>query len=82
MQTLFLSGTDYASPAALHEALRRLLRLPPHYGMNADALFDCLTERQEQVNLHILDPGQGDTAEALRVCARVVADAGGQVTGL
>ena len=82
MHTLYLWGSDYAAPDDLHRALRRLLHLPPSYGMNADALYDCLTGRQEPVHLHIFDPGQGDTAKALRVCAAVFADAGGTVTGL
>lgn len=82
MQTLYLFGSDYAAPDDLHRALRRLLHLPPHYGMNADALYDCLSERQEPVHLHIFDSGHGDTAKALQMCAAVVADAGGRVTGL
>jgi ribonuclease inhibitor len=28
--------------AALHDALAKGLRLPPHYGRNLDALWDCL----------------------------------------
>ena len=82
MQTLYLFGSDYAEPNELHRALRRLMHLPSHYGMNADALYDCLTERQEPVHLHIFDLGQGDTARALQACAAAIADAGGQVTGL
>ena len=82
MQTLYLFGSDYAEPDDLHRALRKLLHLPLHYGMNADALYDCLTERQEPIHLHIFDPGQGDTARALQACAAAIADAGGQVTGL
>ena len=82
MQTLYLFGSDYATPNALHQALRRLMHLPPHYGMNADALYDCLTERQEPVHLHVFDPGHGDTAKALQACAAAIVDAGGQVTGL
>ena len=82
MQTLYLFGSDYAAPDDLHRALRRLLHMPSHYGMNADALYDCLSEQQDPVYLHIFDPGHGDTAKALQVCAAVIADAGGRVTGL
>ena len=82
METLYLRGSDYASSAALHAALKRLLNLPDYYGMNADALHDCLSERAEPVNLWIADPGEGETADALEKIARVVADLGGEVKEL
>ena len=46
MHTVYLFGSDYASPLALHQALKRLLDLPDYYGCNADALNDCLAELQ------------------------------------
>ena len=79
MHTIFLNGGDYATPRDLHEALRRLLRLPDHYGHNADALHDCLSERREAVNLVITGQGSDEVASALRKCAAVVSDLGGQV---
>lgn len=79
MHTIFLRGGDYATARDLHEALKRLLRLPDHYGHNADALHDCLSERRETVNLLVLDPGNDEVAAALRACAAVVSDLGGQV---
>lgn len=82
MQTLFIDGRDYADALALHQALRHMLRLPSHYGCNADALYDCLTSRREQVNLWILHPGSIAVAEALRKCALAVEDAGGQARTL
>lgn len=82
MQTLFIDGRNYADAHALHRALQRLLHLPDHYGCNADALYDCLTSRREQVNLCILHPGTAPVADALRKCALAVEDAGGQVKGL
>lgn len=82
MQTLFIDGRDYADARALHRALQRLLHLPDHYGCNADALYDCLTSRREQVNLWILNPGSTPVADALRKCALAVEDAGGQVREL
>ena len=82
MHTIFLSGGDYATARELHEALRRLLDLPDHYGHNADALHDCLSERRETVHLVVHDPGSEEVAAALRKCAAVISDLGGRVIGL
>lgn len=79
MQTLFITATDYPTAQALHLALKRLLHLPEHYGCNADALYDCLSERRETLSLCILSHGNEDVAAALRKCAAVVRDLGGSV---
>ena len=42
--TIFVDGRQYASARDMHLALKMLLNLPEHYGCNADALYDCLTE--------------------------------------
>lgn len=77
MTTLFLFGADYASPAALHSALKTLLKLPDYYGMNADALCDCLSA-QPPIRLYVCGRGEGETAAALDRCMRVVRDCGGE----
>lgn len=82
MQTIMLDGSLYASPRDLHLALKRLLSLPDYYGMNADALNDCLSERTEPVRLWIADPGQGEVAAALKLVCAVAADNGGLVKEL
>ena len=82
MHTIFLSGADYQTARELHGALKRLLGLPDHYGHNADALYDCLSERREKVNLVVLGEGNPDVAGAIRKCAAVVSDLGGQVSGI
>ena len=79
MQTLFLDGNDYATARELHLALKRLLHLPEYYGCNADALYDCLSEKQERVNLSLLHWGNEEVAAALRKCAAVVEDLDGDV---
>ena len=62
--TIFIDGNAYASKHELHQALKMLLDLPEHYGCNADALYDCLSERTgTPVNLCILTPGEGDVRE-------------------
>ena len=79
-QNIFVDGRQYASAKELHLALKMLLNLPEHYGCNADALYDCLSERKScRVNLCILSQGEGETAEALRKCVRVVEDLDGDV---
>jgi ribonuclease inhibitor len=43
METIFLDLADCGTVEQLHEALKRELSLPAHYGGNLDALWDCLT---------------------------------------
>lgn len=76
--TIFVDAAQYASAKELHLALKMMLDLPEHYGCNADALYDCLSERVgKPVNLLILSPGEGDVAEALRKVVHVIEDLGG-----
>ena len=82
MNTLFIDGREYATARALPEGLQRLLALPAHYGMNADALHDCLAERAETVNMIVHNPGNADVTAALRKCACVLEDLDGDVKGL
>ena len=77
--TIFVDGRQYASAKELHLALKMLLNLPEHYGCNADALYDCLSERKHPVNLVVLNDGEGEVAMALAKVKRVVADCGGDV---
>lgn len=82
MQTIWLDGSLYASRRDLHLALKRLLSLPDYYGLNADALNDCLSERPETVNLWIADPGRDDVAAAIDAVCAVIGDNGGTVKEL
>ena len=82
MQTIMLDGSLYASARGLHLALKRMLSLPDYYGMNADALNDCLSERPEPVNIWIASPGEGDVAQALKLVRTVAEDNGGTVKEL
>lgn len=82
MQTLFVNGSDYETGRELHQALKRLLHLPEYYGCNADALYDCLSERREPLNLCILSFGNEGVAEALRKCSAVIEDLGGEIRQL
>ena len=82
MQTICLDAAKYDSPRALHAALKSMLSLPDYYGMNADALNDCLSERTEPVHLWIASRGEGDVARAVDTICRVVGDNGGSVKEL
>ena len=79
MQTIMIDGSIYASAQELHLALKKMLSLPDYYGMNADALNDCLGEKTEGVSLWILHPGTDEVAAALSRVSRVIEDNGGTV---
>ena len=82
MQTIMIDGSMYAVPQDLHAALKKMLALPSWYGMNADALNDCLGEMRETVNLWILNPGQNEVASTVSLVSRVIRDNGGTVKEL
>lgn len=82
METILIEPGRYADPRALHEVLRRMLALPAYYGMNADALHDCLAERSQPVNVWVMGHADGDTAKAWAACVQVFEDLGGQVKQL
>ena len=79
MQTLFIDASRYPTPRELHAALKLMLSLPDYYGMNADALHDCLSEHRDPVHLRLFSRGDGETACALRAVCTVVEDLGGTV---
>ena len=76
--TLFIDAARYASAKELHLALKMLLNLPEYYGCNADALYDCLSERTgKPVNLCLLSTGEGEVADTLNKIVHVIEDLGG-----
>ncbi len=79
MTTILLDASRYSSSRELHAALKAMLSLPEYYGLNADALHDCLSERREPVNLWIASSGEGDVARAVASVRAVVEDLGGVV---
>ena len=81
-QTIFLDASRYSDARSLHAALKAMLHLPDYYGMNADALNDCLSERAEPIRLWIASPGENEVAGALETICAVVTDNGGIVKEL
>lgn len=79
MTTLFIDASRYATPRELHAALKTMLSLPDYYGMNADALHDCLSERRDPVHLWIASSGEGEVARSLAAVCAVAEDLGGTV---
>ncbi len=82
MQTIMIDGSRYATAREMHLALKKMLSLPEYYGLNADALNDCLGEKTEKVSLWILDPGKEEVAAAIRTVSEVIRDNGGAVKEL
>jgi len=82
MDTIFLTVSDYPDAEALYTALGRLLNLPDYFGKNADALYDCLSERPVPVRLWVSGEGVDETAAAMKKIVRVVTDLGGTVKEL
>ena len=82
MQYIYLDAKDYQTAEDVHDALKRLLNLPDYYGMNADALHDCLGERAEQPVLCLRRGGNEAVESTLDKVCRVLEDLDGQVREL
>ena len=76
MQTILIDASRYATPRELHSALKVMLSLPDYYGMNADALYDCLSERREPVRFWIASAGEGEVARSLTAIRAAAEDLG------
>lgn len=51
MKQITLDCAQLQNEKQLHQALMDALALPQWYGHNLDALFDCLTDLEEQTHL-------------------------------
>ena len=51
MREIIVDCSDITEKRQLHEVLKEALQLPEWYGHNLDALFDCLTELDEEIHL-------------------------------
>lgn len=57
MDEITLDCTGLETKAQLHAALADALSFPDWYGNNLDALYDCLTDLDEPVHLHLVGWG-------------------------
>ncbi len=53
MRKINLELNKMTSLPALHNYLHQVLELPEYYGMNLDALHDCLTELVEPTEINV-----------------------------
>lgn len=79
MKTITIDCTPIETPAVLHEILAEKLRFPDYYGHNLDALYDCLTELEEETQLiltnwHALEYRLGDFSGKLVYVFHCAAD--------
>ena len=51
---LILDGNAIKDKESLHRHMEKTLDFPEWYGGNLDALYDCLTELMEEVDVEIL----------------------------
>jgi len=63
MEIICLEKEKMRGISNTHEYLRAAFGFSDYYGMNLDALYDCLTEIDHDVT--IMMPAQGDIHEAL-----------------
>ena len=55
MRTVILDGTVICDREGLHDALKARLELPEWYGRNLDALYDCLTDMRDGVEIQLIN---------------------------
>ncbi len=52
MSTVYLDMKEWRTPEEAHRLIAKALNFPAHYGKNLDALYDCLTEQDNEVVLY------------------------------
>lgn len=53
MKTIILNGLDIISMSEIHNIFSEELDFPEYYGRNLDALYDCLSDVTEEVEIVI-----------------------------
>lgn len=77
MKSCMLDGILIENKDMLHQKLKEDLELPDWYGKNLDALYDCLTDMQEETVISLI---HGEELEKrlggyVRVLKRVLTEA-------
>ena len=77
MKTVTIRGIDFTCPEELQDYLASELSFPEYYGRNLDALYDVLTDIDEETTIEfdLEDMDDSDFAEYLSRVIRVVRDA-------
>lgn len=58
MTVLMLDGSSIENLSQLHTAFMRAFSFPEWYGKNFDALFDCLTDMEEEAVIRVTEQTQ------------------------
>lgn len=53
MKSIVIDGRSIGEMKDIHEAFRRELDFPSYYGSNLDALYDCLSDLSEEIEIYI-----------------------------
>lgn len=82
---LILDGEAISSKEMLHDVIAASLQLPEWYGRNLDALYDCLTDIAQPVDVILLHPDAlqetlGSYATSLLRMLRDAAGENGSIT--
>ena len=76
MKTITLELSNIKTVRALHIYMQYMLDLPTHYGKNLDALYDCLTDMDEDTRLIIRAQGaSGEMSAYMPRLMQVLRDA-------
>lgn len=75
---VILDGREMTDKETTHLYLKEQLQFPDYYGCNLDALYDCLTDTEEElqlqmVHIDVMKEHLGEYADAL---LETIADAG------
>lgn len=55
MKNIIIRGSDIFSIADIHELIADELEFPDYYGMNLDALHDCLGDISEETSITLME---------------------------
>ena len=74
MEFIIIDGKRMTTVDETHRYLERTLRLPPYYGHNLDALYDCLSDLSQNVFIILIngDSMQENLGEAYAQKLRTV----------